>query len=50
MARTLYNLARPGIYEAAIVGGQAFILLGLVFACDVIGDGAPRGAPPAWSW
>jgi hypothetical protein len=41
---TLYNLARPGIYEAAIVGGQAFVLLGLVFACDVIADQAPRRA------
>lgn len=39
---TLYNLARPGVYEAAIVGGQAFVLLGLVFACDVMADGAPR--------
>jgi hypothetical protein len=39
---TLYNLARPGVYEAAIVGGQAFVLLGLVFACDVIADRAPR--------
>jgi hypothetical protein len=41
---TLYNLARPGIYEAAIVGGQAFVLLGLVFACDVLADRAPRRA------
>jgi hypothetical protein len=41
---TLYNLARPGVYEAAIVGGQAFVLLGLVFACDLITDPTPRRA------
>ena len=33
---TLYNLARGAVYEAAIVGGQAFLLLGLVFAFDAI--------------
>lgn len=33
---TLYNLARGDVYEAAIVGGQAFLLLGLVFAFDAI--------------
>lgn len=33
---TLYNLARAAVYEAAIVGGQAFLLLGLVFAFDAI--------------
>jgi hypothetical protein len=32
----LYNLARPAVYETAIVGGQAFLLLGLVFALDAI--------------
>ena len=33
---TLYNLARGAVYEASIVGGQAFLLLGLVFAFDAI--------------
>ena len=33
---TLYNLARPAVYESAIVGGQAFLLLGLVFAFDAV--------------
>ena len=33
---TLYNLGRGAVYEAAIVGGQAFLLLGLVFALDAI--------------
>ena len=33
---TLYNLARPAIYETAIVGGQAFLLLGLLFAFDAV--------------
>jgi hypothetical protein len=33
---TLYNLGRGDVYEAAIVGGQAFLLLGLVFAFDAI--------------
>ena len=33
---TPYNLARGDVYEAAIVGGQAFLLLGLVFAFDAI--------------
>ncbi|HLK93300.1 MAG TPA: hypothetical protein VKZ18_25640 [Polyangia bacterium] len=32
----LYNLARPAVYEAAIVGGQAFLLLGMVFALDAV--------------
>lgn len=32
----LYNLARPAVYEAAIVGGEAFLLLGLVFAFDAV--------------
>jgi hypothetical protein len=35
---TLYNLARPAIYESAIVGGQAFLLLGLVFAFDAVSE------------
>jgi hypothetical protein len=34
---TPYLIATPGIYEAAIGGGQAFLLLGLVFAFDALG-------------
>ncbi len=33
---TLYNLGRAAVYEAAIVGGHAFLLLGLVFAFDAV--------------
>ena len=33
---TPYMLATPGIYEAAIAGAQAFLILGLVFAFDVV--------------
>jgi hypothetical protein len=33
---TPYNLARAGVYEAAIVGGHAFLIAGLVFAFDAI--------------
>jgi hypothetical protein len=29
---TLYNLSRAGVYEAAIVGGHAFLTTGLLFA------------------
>ena len=39
---TLYNLGRGAVYEAAIVGGQAFLLLGLVFAFDAIWASAVR--------
>jgi hypothetical protein len=50
---TLYNLARPAIYETAIVGGQAFLVLGLVFAFDAVAEirVRPRGlvaAAAAW--
>ena len=31
---TPYNLARAGVYEAAIVGGQAFLVAGMLFAFD----------------
>src|SRR5262249_31872875 len=31
-----FMLGRGGVYEAAIVGGQAFLLLGLVFAFDAV--------------
>jgi hypothetical protein len=34
---TPYLLATPGIYEAAIGGCQAFLLVGLVFAFDALG-------------
>ncbi len=33
---TPYNLIRPAVYEAAIVGGHAFALLGVVFAFDAV--------------
>jgi len=33
---TLYNLSRAGVYEAAIVGGHAFLVLGLLFAFDAV--------------
>jgi hypothetical protein len=34
---TPYLIATPGIYEAAIAGAQAFLLLGLVLAFDALG-------------
>jgi hypothetical protein len=33
---TPYNLARGAVYEAAIVGGHAFLIAGLVFAFDAV--------------
>jgi len=33
---TLYNLSRAAVYEAAIVGGHAFLIAGLVFAFDAV--------------
>ncbi|HEY7373336.1 MAG TPA: hypothetical protein VIF57_14330 [Polyangia bacterium] len=33
---TLYNLSRAGVYEAAIVGGHAFLVAGLLFAFEAI--------------
>jgi hypothetical protein len=33
---TPYNLARAGVYEAAIVGGHAFLMAGIGFAFDAI--------------
>jgi hypothetical protein len=33
---TPFMIATPGIYEAAIIGGQAFLLLGLLFAFDAV--------------
>ena len=39
---TLYNLARAGVYEAAIVGGHAFLITGLLFAFQAVTGGGPR--------
>jgi hypothetical protein len=33
---TLYNLSRAAVYEAAIVGGHAFLIAGMLFAFDAI--------------
>ena len=33
---TPFLIATPGIYEAAIAGGQAFLVLGTLFACDAV--------------
>ena len=33
---TPYNLARPAVYEAAIVGAHAFLLLGMAFAFEAV--------------
>jgi hypothetical protein len=51
---TVYDLARAAAYEAAIVGAQAFVLLGLVFAFDAVTDDQARwrslvGAGAAWA-
>jgi hypothetical protein len=40
---TPYLLATPGIYEAAIAGGQAFLLLGLLLAFEAIWRDAHAG-------
>ena len=39
---TPFLLAREAIYEAAIIGGHAFLLLGLVFAFDAVWKVASR--------
>ena len=45
---TLYNLARAGVYEAAIVGGHAFLICGLLFAFHALTVGPWKGpTPPA---
>ena len=42
---TPFMLARPAIYEAAIVGGQAFILFGLALAFEAVARAdRPRGS------
>jgi hypothetical protein len=45
MPTHLYFLTRPAIYEASIMGGQAFLVAGVYFA--VIGAAGPR---PKWWW
>src|SRR5262245_13177214 len=40
---TPYLLATPGIYEAAIAGGQAFLVLGLLLAWEALWCDRPRG-------
>ena len=47
---TPYMIATPGIYEAAIVLAQAFLMLGLVLVFDAIWKAPerPGGAPSAW--
>jgi hypothetical protein len=47
-APTPYNLARPAVYESAIIGGHAFALLGLVFAFDAIWRAARGEAVGRW--
>jgi hypothetical protein len=42
---TPFIVATPGIYQAAIVGGQAFLLLGMVFAADAVWNAA--AGPPS---
>jgi hypothetical protein len=49
---TPYNLARGAVYEAAIVGGQAFLLLGIACAAEWLARGARRwgvAAGAAWA-
>ncbi len=59
---TPYNLARPAVYEAAIVGAHAFLLLGMAFAFEAVARArrasgwrrrrapgcSPWAAGPAW--
>jgi 4-amino-4-deoxy-L-arabinose transferase-like glycosyltransferase len=50
---TPYNLARPAVYEAAIVGAHGFLLLGMAFAFEAAARAAPRkwlvAAGVAWA-
>ncbi|HTB59232.1 MAG TPA: hypothetical protein VLC06_15270 [Polyangia bacterium] len=39
---TPFMLGRPAIYEAAVVGGQAFLLFGLLFAFDAVNAAETR--------
>jgi hypothetical protein len=43
---TPYMIASPAIYEAAIAGAQAFVLLGLVFAFDAVWGAEERKPRP----
>ncbi len=42
---TPFIVATPGIYQAAIIGGQAFLLLGMVFAADAVWKATSRPPP-----
>jgi hypothetical protein len=52
---TPYMIATPGIYQAAIAGSQAFLLVGLIFAFDTLMGGREYlivrliGAGVAWT-
>jgi hypothetical protein len=43
---TPFEIATPGIYEAAIAGGQAFLLLGLLLAFDAVWRADAERPPP----
>lgn len=43
-----YLLASTSVYQAAISGGQAFLVLGVVLAFLAIRDSAPGSARPLW--
>ncbi len=45
--QTPFIVATPGIYQAAIIGAQAFLLLGMVFATDAIWS-TPARQPSRW--
>jgi hypothetical protein len=45
--QTPFIVATPGIYQAAIIGAQAFLLLGLVFATDAVWT-SPARQPSRW--
>ena len=47
---TLYNLARAGVYEAAIVGGHAFLVTGLLFAFHAVTSAGRRHRGCTWPW
>jgi hypothetical protein len=47
VAPTTFELATPGIYQAAIAAAQALLLLGLLFAFDAVWA-ATEGPPARW--